>query len=90
VVVVAAAGLAGWSYAAAATFVVDLPLDVQLMLAHILGGFPFTVVATILLRPVAATTGGLVLTVVLLAAGHTVARRVPREGVKLLVVLTAP
>lgn len=83
-VVVAVAGLAGWSYAAAATFVVDLPL------AYILGGFPFTLVATILLRPVAATTGGLVVTVVLLAVGHTVAPEVPREGVQPLVVLTAP
>lgn len=90
VVLVAAAGLAGWSYAAAATFVVDLPLDVQLMLAFTVGGLPFTVVATVLLRPVAASGAGLVLAVALLVTGFAVAPETLREGVRLLVVLTAP
>lgn len=89
VVVVAGGGLAGWAFAAAVTFAIRLPLDVQLLLGYVAGGLPFTVVAAVLLRPVTATVAGVVLAGLLLGVGFAAAPDVPRVGVELLVVLTA-
>lgn len=88
-VVVGVGGLAGWGYAAAATFAARLPLDAQLVLAYVAGGLPFTLVATMLLRPVVANVAGVALTGVLLTVGYAVAPGVVAEGVTLLAVLTA-
>lgn len=89
-VLVAVGGLAGWAFAAAVTFAIRLPLDAQLTLGYLAGGLPFTVVATTLLRPAAATFAGLALTGLLLGIGVTVAPNVVRVGVELVTVLTAP
>lgn len=50
-VLVGGAGLAGWGFAAAATFAGEFALPAQLVLAYVAGGLPFTLVAAMLLRP---------------------------------------
>lgn len=87
VVLVAVAGLAGWGFAAAVTFAAGFSLDTQLLLAYLSGGLPFTLVATWLLRSVAANVAGIALSGVLLLIGWLVAPDVVWEGLGLLEVL---
>jgi hypothetical protein len=69
VLVVGAGGLAGWGFAAAATFAAHLPLDAQLILCYAAGGLPFALVAAMLLAPPRANVAALVVTAVLAATG---------------------
>jgi hypothetical protein len=72
VAVVGVGGLAGWGYAAAATFAGEYPIAAQLVLAYALGGLPFALAAAMLLRPRRANIGALVVTVALLLIGAVV------------------
>lgn len=92
VVLVAVAGLAGWAFAAAVTFAADFSLATQLLLAYVAGGLPFTLVATMLLRPVVANVAGAVSSALLLLVGWLVAPGVVWQGLFLLelLVLRAP
>lgn len=91
-VLVAVAGLAGWAFAAAVSFAADFSLATQLLLAYTAGGLPFTLVATMLLRPVAANVAGAVSSALLLLVGWLVAPGVVWQGLFLLelLVLRAP
>jgi hypothetical protein len=51
VLVVGAAGLAGWSYAAVVTYAAGFGSAAKLILAYTAGGLPFALVAALLLRP---------------------------------------
>jgi len=68
-VVVGAGGLAGWGFAAAATFAGEFPLAVQLGLGYAAGGLPFTLVAAMLLAPREVNAGAVVLSAVLVLVG---------------------
>lgn len=79
VVVVGAGGLAGWGYAAAATFAGEYPLGVQLIMAYVLGGLPFVLAATLLLGSRRANVSALVITVVLLVVGALIMDGAPLQ-----------
>lgn len=72
VVVVGVGGLAGWGYAAATTFAGEYPLTAQLILAYVLGGLPFVLVAAVLLESRRANVNALVITALLLAVGAVI------------------
>ncbi|HEY0450141.1 hypothetical protein [Actinophytocola sp.] len=71
-VLVGVAGLAGWGYAAAATFAGGFSLPVQLVLGYVAGGLPFTLIAAMLLRPVRVDAVAVGVAVVLLLAGAVI------------------
>lgn len=71
-IVVGVGGLAGWGFAAAATFAGEFPLGVQLFLAYLGGGLPFALVAAMLLKPPRANAVALGTIVVLLLIGTVI------------------
>ncbi|MGH3760869.1 hypothetical protein [Actinophytocola sp.] len=72
--------LAGWGFAAAATFAGDFSLGAQLTLAYVGGGLPFALVAAMLLRPPGANAAALGVTVVLLLTGVVIMDGEPLEA----------
>jgi hypothetical protein len=72
VLAVGVAGLAGWGYAAAATFAGEFSLTAQLVLGYGAGGLPFALVAAMLLAPVRVNAAAVGITVVLLVVGAVV------------------
>jgi hypothetical protein len=72
VAVVAGGGFAGWGYAAAATFAGDYSLTAQLILAYVLGGAPFVLVAALLLESRQAGVTALVVTALALLLGAVI------------------
>ncbi|HEV7650755.1 MAG TPA: hypothetical protein VGP26_21635 [Actinophytocola sp.] len=80
VVVAGVGGLAGWGYAAAATFAGDYSLAAQLIMAYVLGGLPFVLVAALLLQARRANIGALVVTVALLLIGALVMHGDPLQA----------
>jgi hypothetical protein len=82
VLLVWAGGLAGWSYAAVVTFAAGFGSTTQLVLAYLVGGLPFALVAGMLLRPWRANvvagglSAGLVAAGFLMVAGHPATQNV--------------
>ena len=72
VVVVGGGGLVGWGYAAATTFAGEYPLTAQLILAYVLGGLPFVLVAALLLESRRANVNALVITALLVLLGAVI------------------
>jgi hypothetical protein len=66
---VGAAGLGGWAFAAAVTFEQGFSLTTQLVLAYTCGGLPFTLVAGMLARPWKLNVAAAVLTAIALLTG---------------------
>ena len=79
VVVVGAGGLAGWGYAAAATFAGDYSLTAQLVLAYLAGGVPFVLIAALLLESRQANVNALVVISILLVVGAVIMDGDPLE-----------
>lgn len=79
-VLVGCVGLGGWGYAAAATFAGEFPLAVQLVLAYVAGGLPFTLVAAMLLRPPRVNAVAVGAAVVLVIVGAVVMDGKPLHG----------
>lgn len=71
--VVAAAGFAGWGYAATVTFLVQWSHGVQLGLAFVGGGLPFALVAAMLQRPWRVALGAASTALVAVIAGVLIA-----------------
>jgi hypothetical protein len=69
VVAVAAGGLTGCVFAAAATFAGEYALGAQLILAYAAGGLPFALVAAMLLGPPRVNVAAVGVAVVLLVVG---------------------
>jgi len=85
VLVVCGGGFAGWGYAAAATFAGDYSLTAQLILAYVLGGVPFVLIAALLLESKQANVNALVITVLALILGAAIMDGSPlRAGAELL------
>ncbi|MGH3864206.1 hypothetical protein [Actinokineospora sp.] len=72
VLVVGGGGFAGWGYAAAATFAGDYSLTAQLVLAYVLGGVPFVLIAALLLESRQANVNALVITALALVVGTAI------------------
>lgn len=79
VLVVGVGGLAGWGYAAAATFAGEYSLAAQLILAYAAGGAPFVLIAAMLLESRQANANALVLTSILLVIGAVIMDGAPLE-----------
>lgn len=71
--VVAAAGFAGWGFAATVTFVAEFSHGTQIALAYLAGGLPFVLVAAMLQRPWRVNLAAGVGTAVAVLAGVWVA-----------------
>lgn len=63
-------GLAGWSYAAVATFATGFSAGDQIILAYTAGGLPFVLLAAMLLRPWQVTAAAAASAALLMAAGY--------------------
>jgi hypothetical protein len=68
-ILVGGGGLAGWGFAAAVTFNAGFPLAAQLLLACLVGGLPFTLVAAMLVRPVVVNAAAAMVTAIAVLTG---------------------
>ncbi len=68
-ILVGGGGLAGWGFAAAVTFNAGFPLAAQLLLAYLVGGLPFTLVAAMLVRPVVVNAAAAMVTAIAVLTG---------------------
>lgn len=72
-VLVGGGGLVGWGFAAVVAFAAEFPLEVQLLLAYLVGGLPFALIAGLLQHPPVINATAFSVTVAALGIGYALA-----------------